>query len=85
MVQAYNNRGNLYEEIGQKEKALADFNQAITLNPNFAIAYYNRGVIYFQLENISQCKKDLEKASSLFQKQGNIQIYQEIRQLLQQL
>ena len=39
---AYNNRGNLYEAMGQQDKALADYNKAIQLKPDFALAIQNR-------------------------------------------
>jgi tetratricopeptide (TPR) repeat protein/S1-C subfamily serine protease len=42
----YNNRGNLYDEQGKPDLALADYNRAISLNPNHALAYYNRGNLY---------------------------------------
>ncbi|MFM2313566.1 MAG: hypothetical protein RLZZ04_2842 [Cyanobacteriota bacterium] len=48
-TQVYNNRGITYAKQGDFELAIADFNQAIQINPNDADAYYNRASIYFQL------------------------------------
>ena len=42
----FNNRGFHYRDKGEIELALADFNQAIDISPNYAEAYYNRGFYY---------------------------------------
>ena len=44
--QAYNMRGTVYGQAGRNEQALADFNKAIGLDPNYAQAYANRALIY---------------------------------------
>ena len=36
----------LFEKKGDHDKAIADFTEAIRLNPKLAQAYYNRGMIY---------------------------------------
>jgi tetratricopeptide (TPR) repeat protein len=43
---AYINRGNAYARKGQHDLAIADFDQAVRLNPNDAGLYYNRGRAY---------------------------------------
>jgi len=45
----YHNRSVSYAESGQLEKALADVNKVLEMQPNFATAHYNRGELYFQL------------------------------------
>ena len=43
---AYVNRGAAYNRKGSYDRAIVDFTQALTLNPNLAPAYYNRGTSY---------------------------------------
>lgn len=50
----YNNRGNTYLVMGKLDKALADFNRALELNPKHANAFYNRSIVYER-----QGKRDL--------------------------
>ena len=40
---AYNNRGKIYENLSEYEKAMGDYNEAIRLKPDNILAYYNRG------------------------------------------
>ncbi|MBE9056212.1 serine protease [Sphaerospermopsis sp. LEGE 08334] len=42
----YTNRGILYRQQKKWELALADYNQAIKINPDYANAYFNRGNLY---------------------------------------
>ena len=48
-AEAYNNRGLAKYELGDKKGAIADYNEAIRINPNFAKAYYNRGTAKYEL------------------------------------
>lgn len=41
----YNSRGEAYLELGEYEKALADFNQALAFNPNDSTAFANSALI----------------------------------------
>ena len=43
---AYNNRGIAYEAKGDYDRAIADYNEAIRLDPKYAVAYNNRGIAY---------------------------------------
>jgi tetratricopeptide (TPR) repeat protein len=43
---AYTNLGSVYQKMGQFDKAMENFDKAITLDPNDNLAYINRGVIF---------------------------------------
>jgi protein O-mannosyl-transferase len=43
---AYNNRGLSMDEMGQRDKAIADFSRAISMEPGNYFAYNNMGVMY---------------------------------------
>ena len=43
-ARGYNNRGNLYLEFKDWEYAIADFDRAIAIDPNYVDAYIGRGV-----------------------------------------
>ena len=40
------NRANAHRVKGDNDRAIADYTDAIRLDPNFVTAYYNRGVTY---------------------------------------
>ena len=49
-AEAFYNRGNLKQEHGQHNDALADYTEAIRLKPDFVAAYYNRGSLNGELK-----------------------------------
>jgi Trypsin-like peptidase domain/TPR repeat len=42
-------QGNIYQQFGDNQAAIAAYNKAIKINPNYAYAYVSRGVAYHQL------------------------------------
>ena len=38
--------GAAYNDLGEHQRAIQDFDQAISLNPQDALAYNNRGIAY---------------------------------------
>ena len=53
----YTNRAHAYAELGQYQRAIEDYNEAIRLKPDVASAYYGRGNAY---SNISQYQRAIE-------------------------
>ncbi len=47
-----------HTNLGNPEAALADFSQAIEINPQDAKTYYNRGTVYDDLGNAKQAIAD---------------------------
>jgi tetratricopeptide (TPR) repeat protein len=59
------------------QAAIKDFNQAIAINPNYALAYANRGSFYSCIYENQAGIKDLKKAAELYRQAGNEVSYQE--------
>ncbi|MCU0532513.1 MAG: tetratricopeptide repeat protein [Hydrococcus sp. Prado102] len=81
----YNNRGNVYDDLKEYQKAIADYTKAISLNPDYALAYVNRGNVYKKLNEYQKALADYQKAAELYQKQGNTQKYQDVKEKLEKL
>ncbi|MDJ0705720.1 MAG: hypothetical protein QNJ46_20840 [Leptolyngbyaceae cyanobacterium MO_188.B28] len=58
---------------------IGDYTQAIRIQPDYAAAYYNRGVNRSQVGDQQAGLTDIEQASRLAQKQNNIALYQQIQ------
>ncbi|MEY3401050.1 MAG: hypothetical protein RLZZ86_665, partial [Cyanobacteriota bacterium] len=72
-------------ELGDKQGAIDDYNQAIKFNPNYAQAYARRGIVYYQLGDKQKAREDLQRAAQLFMAQGNTAAYEKAMALLKQL
>jgi tetratricopeptide (TPR) repeat protein/uncharacterized membrane protein YeaQ/YmgE (transglycosylase-associated protein family) len=61
----YSNIGNDYFEMGQYQKAVENYNEAIHLEPDKDYIYRNRGLAYYNLGNYNQAIQDNNKAIEL--------------------
>ncbi len=61
----YNNRGLIYYQCGERQKAICDYNTAIELNPNLASAYNNRANYYAAIGDLAAAIDDYDKALDL--------------------
>ena len=59
---AFNDRGNVYQALGNSEAALKDFNQGIELMPEWAKGYYDRGVLFYSLGKYHEAILDFNQA-----------------------
>ena len=63
----YNNRGSVYHTLGQHQRAIQDYDEAIRISPQLAGAYSNRGGAYARLGQAANAEADQEKACRLDQ------------------
>jgi tetratricopeptide (TPR) repeat protein len=61
----YNNQGVAYDDKGQFDKAIANYNKAIELDPKHAMAYYNRGNSYYDKREYDKAISDYTKATEI--------------------
>ncbi|BAY78459.1 hypothetical protein NIES25_49330 [Nostoc linckia NIES-25] len=78
----YNNRGQIYYNLENYNQAIDDYNQSIRINPSFALAYYHRGLTYLKLENQHKALEDLRTAVELFDKEKDVDNYEEAQHIL---
>jgi len=67
-------RAQVYGNVGDLDAALADANQAILEDPDFAWAYYTRHYIHLERGDIQSALDDLDKADELAQESGDLQL-----------
>ena len=59
---AYGDRGNAYKFLGEIERAIQDYDDAIRLDSGFASAYANRAIALAQLGEDAKSSADIELA-----------------------
>jgi tetratricopeptide (TPR) repeat protein len=67
---------------GKLEEAIAQYQQALRLNPNFAEAYYNLGTALYKQGRQDAALTQFKQARELFRVQGKIQAMGQLDQLL---
>jgi tetratricopeptide (TPR) repeat protein len=72
--EAYNNRGFAYWRKDENDRAIADYNEAIRLDPKFAKAYSNRGLAYRDKGDTGRAIADYTEAIRLDPKFANAYI-----------
>src|SRR6516165_4910804 len=65
LATAYNNRGLAYDGKEEHDRAIADFDRAIELNPDDAVAYDNRGYVYDAKGDQDRAIADYDKSIEL--------------------
>ena len=62
---AFNNRGSAYDKKNDYDRAIADYNEAIRLDPSYATALRNRGKVRYKKDDYDGSIADLDKAIRL--------------------
>ena len=57
----YNTYGNVLNEMGQSEKAIAVFDSAIVKYPSYSLLYFNKGVAYLALKRPAEAELMFQK------------------------
>lgn len=58
----YVNRGNAYDDANDLNHALADYDQALKLKPDYGEAFYNRGIAFERHKMFEKAKADFMRA-----------------------
>jgi tetratricopeptide (TPR) repeat protein len=83
--ETYVNRGNDRLANGNYQKALEDYTNAIQGNSSLAIAFFNRGLAFYNLDQKDRATADFSKAADLFRSQGDSDKLQKTQAILQAL
>jgi hypothetical protein len=65
---AYMNRGKVYYQMGQLNKAMEDYDKAVTLKPFDPNYYHNRGLIFAEMRQFDKAIADYDYALALDQR-----------------
>jgi hypothetical protein len=65
---AYMNRGKVYYQMGQLNKAMEDYDKAVTLKPFDSNYYHNRGLIFAEMRQFDKAIADYDHALALDQR-----------------
>lgn len=77
----YYRRGLSHQHLGDKQGAIADYSKAIELDSDHAGAHHQRGILSAELGDRRQGVDDLRRAAKLYFEQGDIDSYQQARDL----
>lgn len=72
-------KGKSLYNAGRYEEALEVFNSALELKPNYALAYYNRAIVYNKLGDNKKAEEDLKEACYLGNKKAQELLNQQQR------
>ena len=64
-VKTHMTQGGCYEDICKFDLAIETFSKVILLKPDYAGAYYKRGMVYFKKNKVDLAIKDFDKAIDL--------------------
>lgn len=60
-------KGHCHDELKENALAIGAYSTTLTMDPDYATAYYNRGNVYVDLKDASKATADYRTAKELFQ------------------
>lgn len=76
----HNSSGKTNFWMGRHEIAIAEYTQAIKIDPSYAEAYYNRGKSRYKLGDKQGAMSDYNQAANFFLEQGDMENYLQVLQ-----
>lgn len=80
--EAYNLRGIARISLYDFDDVASEFTKAIELNPNYAVAHYNRGSIRYEAGYYEEALKDLQNSKKIAKEQGNFELVEGAESLI---
>lgn len=82
----YVGKGDIYQKRQDKDQALNEYKEAIRLDPDYAFAYARIGNLYYRnFDNRERAIQEYERAAKIFLESGQINFYNEIMDILNDL
>ncbi len=78
-------RGVSFYDLGKYPEAEREYREAISINPDYAEAHGNLGILLAKLGRNKEARAEIEKAEELFEKQGRQEDAEKARGLLKKL
>ena len=77
----FSDRGNTRYAMGDYQSAIADYNRAIEIDPDYSQAYARRGWVFLGLDELAKAEADFDKALKLapgdaYAQSGRAEVYQ---------
>src|SRR5258708_15863742 len=70
----YTEHGRVCFMLGYADKAISDYTKAIVLKPDYVVAYFGRGGLYYKLKRYAEAIKDITEAIRL--RPNNAELYE---------
>lgn len=84
-AESYCKNGNAYEKLGEKQRAIEEYSQAIKIDARCAEAHLKRGLLYSEAGNNKAAVEDLRKAAKFFFEEGDLDSYQKTKNMSQNI
>ena len=84
-AELYYQNATSYQQMGEKQKAIAEYTRAIEIDSKYAEAYVNRGFLLLDAGKKQSAIEDLRNATKLYFDRGDLDSYQLIKQKTQNI